>query len=241
MGVAGSIAGGIAGTLGNPAELMMVRMQADRAKPPAQRYNYRNSVQGLYRMAVDEGIASWFRGVGPNALRSVLMNASQLGAYDWFKSQLQRFMQDGPALHFLASFGAGTFATTVCSPADVLKSRIMNASNNEGVAQVLRTGLAKDGPLFLFKGWTPAWIRLTPTTILICEYLREASGASLAWPRQRARHSLPSDVIELTFSPHPRAAQGRCRPLPQGRRHPPLSACPNRLSRGSTPTLTLNL
>lgn len=183
MGVAGSIAGGIAGTLGNPAELMMVRMQADRAKPPAQRYNYRNSVQGLYRMAVDEGIASWFRGVGPNSLRSVLMNASQLGAYDWFKSQLQRFMQDGPALHFLASFGAGTFATTVCSPADVLKSRIMNASNNEGVAQVLKTGLAKDGPLFLFKGWTPAWIRLTPTTILICEYLREASGASLAWPR----------------------------------------------------------
>lgn len=169
MGVAGSIAGGIAGTLGNPAELMMVRMQADRAKPPAQRYNYRNSVQGLYRMAIDEGISSWFRGVGPNALRSVLMNASQLGAYDWFKSQLQRVMQDGPALHFLASFGAGTFATTVCSPADVLKSRIMNASNNEGVAQVLKTGLAKDGPLFLFKGWTPAWIRLTPTTILICE------------------------------------------------------------------------
>jgi dicarboxylate transporter 10 len=33
MALAGSIAGGVAGVLGNPAELMMVRMQADKAKP----------------------------------------------------------------------------------------------------------------------------------------------------------------------------------------------------------------
>lgn len=48
-------------------------------------------------------------------------------------------MEDGVGLHFTASFMAvsltsdkltakGTVATTVCSPADVLKSRIMNAS-----------------------------------------------------------------------------------------------------------------
>ena len=34
MALAGGIAGSIAGVLGNPAELMMVRMQADKAKPP---------------------------------------------------------------------------------------------------------------------------------------------------------------------------------------------------------------
>ncbi len=34
MALAGSMAGGIAGIIGNPAELMMVRMQADKAKPP---------------------------------------------------------------------------------------------------------------------------------------------------------------------------------------------------------------
>ena len=33
MALAGSIAGGVAGVIGNPAELMMVRMQADKAKP----------------------------------------------------------------------------------------------------------------------------------------------------------------------------------------------------------------
>lgn len=114
MALAGSCAGGIAGVLGNPAELMMVRMQADRGKPVGQRYNYRNSVQGLYRMAVDEGISSWFRGVVPNGIRSVLMNASQLGSYDWFKNALleSKVFQDGPVLHFFASLGAGTVATS---------------------------------------------------------------------------------------------------------------------------------
>lgn len=171
MALAGGIAGSIAGVLGNPAELMMVRMQADKAKPPELRYNYRNSIQGIYRMTRDEGFSAWGRGVVPNTFRSILMNMSQLASYDWFKEELIRMklMQDGPVLHFVASLGAGTVATTVCSPADVLKSRIMNAhgAGTSSTLQVIRTSLANEGPMFMFKGWLPAWTRLQPTTILI--------------------------------------------------------------------------
>ncbi|ORY35856.1 mitochondrial carrier domain-containing protein [Naematelia encephala] len=171
MALAGSIAGGVAGIIGNPAELMMVRMQADKAKPPERRYNYRNSVQGLYRMTREEGFSSWTRGIVPNAARAVLMNMSQLASYDWFKGELirRKVMEDGPVLHFVASLGAGTVATTVCSPADVLKSRIMNAHGpgSSSTLAVIRTSLANEGPMFMFKGWVPAWTRLQPTTILI--------------------------------------------------------------------------
>lgn len=218
MAVAGSCAGGIAGVLGNPAELMMVRMQADRGKPEGQRYNYRNSVQGLYRMAADEGIKSWFRGVVPNGIRSVLMNASQLGSYDWFKHTLleSNLLTDGPVLHFFASLGAGTVATSkcdvspgllatlltpsaVCSPADVIKSRMMNAKDNLGFLKVISNSVAKEGPMVFFKGWLPAWIRLQPTS------------------------ALPSSELQLTDShphlPHTRAAQGRRGQVPRGRRN----------------------
>ncbi|ORX41150.1 mitochondrial carrier domain-containing protein [Kockovaella imperatae] len=171
MALAGSIAGGVAGVFGNPAELMMVRMQADKAKPPEKRYNYRNSIQGLYRMTQQEGIASWYRGVVPNGFRAVLMNMSQLASYDWFKEQLisNKLLTDGPVCHFVASLGAGTVATTVCSPADVLKSRIMNAqgAGTTSTIAVIRQSLAAEGPMFMFKGWVPAWMRLQPTTILI--------------------------------------------------------------------------
>lgn len=105
MGLAGSMAGGIAGFVGNPAELIMVRMQADKA-----RYGYRNSIQALYKMTMDEGFKSWFRGVGPNTVRAILMNASQLGSYDWFKNTLlSQGISDGPVLHFLAGLGAVSY------------------------------------------------------------------------------------------------------------------------------------
>lgn len=73
----------------------------------------------------------------------------------------------------------GTVATTVCSPADVIKSRVMNAPANMGVMQIIRNSyvhsisrgdsgtdcprLAKEGPGFMFKGWLPSWTRLQPT------------------------------------------------------------------------------
>ncbi|GMK54490.1 hypothetical protein CspeluHIS016_0110760 [Cutaneotrichosporon spelunceum] len=169
LAAAGSCAGGLAGMVGNPAELIMVRMQADRGKPPAERYNYRNAIQGLYRMAQQEGVASWYRGLVPNGVRSVLMNASQLGSYDWFKHRILdlKVFEDGPIVHFLSSLGAGTVATTVCSPADVIKSRIMNAHDQTGLLKVIRDSVAKEGPGVFFKGWLPAWIRLQPNTILI--------------------------------------------------------------------------
>lgn len=43
-------AGGIAGIVGNPAEIIMVRMQGDFAKPPEKRLNYKNCFDGLFRV-----------------------------------------------------------------------------------------------------------------------------------------------------------------------------------------------
>lgn len=66
----------------------------------------------------------------------------------------------------ISSLIAGTVATTVCAPADVLKSRIQAASKAAGggamsLLAILSQGLKQEGPLFLMKGWTPAWLRLT--------------------------------------------------------------------------------
>ena len=37
-------------------------------------------------------------------------------------------LNDGVMLHIVASLAAGTVATTVCAPSDVLKSRMQNAA-----------------------------------------------------------------------------------------------------------------
>ncbi|EIW56191.1 mitochondrial carrier [Trametes versicolor FP-101664 SS1] len=171
LALAGSMAGGIAGVVGNPGEIIMVRMQGDFAKPPEKRLNYKNCLDGLYRMVRDEGVSSLARGVGPNVFRAILMNASQLASYDFFKAELLKtgHFDDNIYVHTTASFAAGTVATTVCSPADVLKSRIMSASGSESKStmQMIRTSMRNEGAMFMFKGWVPAWTRLQPTTMLI--------------------------------------------------------------------------
>lgn len=169
---AASAAGAIGGIAGNPADIVLVRMTSDINKKPAERYNYSNALAGLYRMVKSEGIPSLFRGVAPNTVRAILMNASQLATYDLAKDALLAtgHYKEGTWLHFSASFVAGTVATTVCSPADVVKARVMNTSGNGGggsMASKLQKAIRQEGIGFLFRGWTPAWIRLAPNTILI--------------------------------------------------------------------------
>lgn len=188
LALAGSMAGGIAGLVGNPGEIMMVRLQGDFAKPPEKRLNYKHCIDGLFRMVREEGWSSLGRGVGPNVFRAILMNASQLASYDWAKAELLKtpYFNDNIYCHFTASFVAGTVATTVCSPADVLKSRIMSASGNESKStmQVIRTSLRNEGAMFMFKGWVPAWSRLQPTTILIFLTLEQLRRA-VDWTRSQ--------------------------------------------------------
>jgi len=187
LALAGCMAGGIAGFVGNPGEIIMVRLQADMAKPVEKRLNYKNCFDGLFRMVREEGVSSLGRGVGPNVVRAILMNASQLASYDFFKRELLRtpYFEDNMGCHVAASFGAGTVATTVCSPADVLKSRIMNASGSgsRSTLDVIKNSLRNEGPMFVFKGWVPAWIRLQPTTILIFVIFEQLKGV-VDWTRE---------------------------------------------------------
>jgi len=186
LALAGCMAGGIAGFVGNPGEIIMVRLQGDMAKPVDKRLNYKHCFDGLFRMVREEGFSSLGRGVGPNVVRAILMNASQLASYDFFKRELLKtsYFEDNMACHVAASFGAGTVATTVCSPADVLKSRIMNASGSgsRSTLEVIKNSMRNEGPMFIFKGWVPAWIRLQPTTILIFVTLEQLRNV-VDWTR----------------------------------------------------------
>jgi dicarboxylate transporter 10 len=49
-------------------------MCADGAKPAAERFNYSNALEGLYRVGRDEGISAFGRGLTANVTRSILMS-----------------------------------------------------------------------------------------------------------------------------------------------------------------------
>ncbi|CAL1696694.1 unnamed protein product [Somion occarium] len=151
---AAMLAGGLGGVAGNPADILLVRMTSDSIRPPEQRYGYSHAFHGLTCILREEGVRGLFRGLGTNTTRAILMN---VGSYDVFKTLLisqplpiiQFQFRDNLLCHVISSIMAGAFATTVCAPADVLKSRLMSASGNLPIQRVdtsVHPARAKYGP-----------------------------------------------------------------------------------------------
>ncbi|KAF2404861.1 mitochondrial carrier [Trichodelitschia bisporula] len=172
MGLTSGFIGGIAGT---PADIINVRMQNDASLPAAKRRNYANAMDGLIRMVRSEGAASLFRGVGPNAVRALLMSAAQLVSYDGFKAAIlvHTDLKDGTAVHILASFGAGFMATSICSPVDVIKTRVMSSHGGGGLVHITRELIRTEGVKWMFRGWVPSFMRLGPHTIVTFLFLEQ--------------------------------------------------------------------
>jgi len=107
----------IGGAVGNPADVLNVRMQNDLSLPPEQRRNYKHAIDGLIRLIREEGAVALTKGLIANTSRGVLMTAGQLASYDEFKKLLlkTKVMKDNLATHFMASFMAGFVATTMCT------------------------------------------------------------------------------------------------------------------------------
>ncbi|GAA0144035.1 secondary carrier transporter [Lithospermum erythrorhizon] len=173
---AGLIAGGIGAAVGNPADVAMVRMQADGRLPLAQRRNYKSVVDAITQMSKSEGIASLWRGSSLTVNRAMLVTASQLASYDQIKEIIleKGIMKDGLGTHVTASFAAGFVAAVVSNPVDVIKTRVMNmkvepemAPPYNGALDCALKSIRAEGPMALYKGFIPTISRQGPFTVVL--------------------------------------------------------------------------
>jgi dicarboxylate transporter 10 len=178
-----SVAGFLGGIAGNPGDVLNVRMQSDGSKPPEARRNYKHALDGIVRMIREEGAVSLLRGVGANSTRAMLMTACQLSSYDVFKQMCLKNlgMADNFSTHFTASLAAGFVATTLCSPVDVIKTRVMSAGAKTSVLHLLREASQKEGMLWIFRGWVPSFVRLGPQTICTMVFFEQHKKLYRRW------------------------------------------------------------
>ncbi|CAN4114846.1 unnamed protein product [Withania somnifera] len=174
--VAGLIAGGIGAAVGNPADVAMVRMQADGRLPLAERRNYKSVIDALTQMSKSEGVTSLWRGSSLTVNRAMLVTASQLASYDQFKEMIleKGLLKDGLGTHVTASFAAGFVASVVSNPVDVIKTRVMNMKMGPGMVPPYNGALdcamktiKAEGPMALYKGFIPTISRQGPFTIVL--------------------------------------------------------------------------
>ncbi|KAL5992648.1 Mitochondrial uncoupling protein 5 [Asimina triloba] len=173
---AGLLAGGIGAAVGNPADVAMVRMQADGRLPLEQRRNYRSVLDAISRMSKQEGVTSLWRGSSLTVNRAMLVTASQLASYDQIKEMIleKGVMKDGLGTHVTASFAAGFVAAVASNPVDVIKTRVMNMKVEEGGKAPYAGALdcavktvRAEGPMALYKGFIPTISRQGPFTVVL--------------------------------------------------------------------------
>ncbi|KAK7311709.1 hypothetical protein RJT34_10015 [Clitoria ternatea] len=173
---AGLVAGGIGAAVGNPADVAMVRMQADGRLPAGERRNYKGVFDAIKRMCNQEGIGSLWRGSALTVNRAMIVTASQLASYDEFKERILGYglMNDGLGTHVAASFAAGFVAAVASNPVDVIKTRVMNMKVGPGEVPpysgaldcALKT-VRSEGPFALYKGFIPTVSRQGPFTVVL--------------------------------------------------------------------------
>ncbi|CAI9116166.1 OLC1v1017246C1 [Oldenlandia corymbosa var. corymbosa] len=173
---AGLVAGGIGAAVGNPADVAMVRMQADGRLPVSQRRNYKGVMDAITKMSREEGIGSLWRGSSLTVNRAMIVTASQLASYDQFKEAIldNGVMADGLGTHVTASFAAGFVAAVASNPVDVIKTRVMNMRVEPGMKPpysgavdcALKT-IRSEGVMALYKGFIPTISRQGPFTVVL--------------------------------------------------------------------------
>jgi solute carrier family 25 oxoglutarate transporter 11 len=167
-------AGGIAALIGNPADLALIRMQADSMKPVAERAGYTNVFTTMGKIVAADGVGGLMAGAAPTASRAMALNFGMLAFNASAKDKLGQAGVTGGAQVFGASAIAGFFASAFSLPFDFVKT-IMQKQKPDAVTGELPYKssvdcamkiMAEGGPLRFYAGFPTFYVRIAPHAML---------------------------------------------------------------------------
>lgn len=166
---AGLAAGGLGAMFGSPADLSLIRMQADGTLPPAERRNYTGVMHALSDIVSKEGVGGLFVGASTTAVRAMALNMGMLASND----QAKEMMRDNGITGFPATLGAsaiaGFFASFFSLPFDYVKTQLQKqkplpdgSMPFKGFLDCCGKTMASGGPLKFYTGFPTYYVRIAP-------------------------------------------------------------------------------
>jgi len=167
-------AGGIGALVGTPAEVALIRMQADTVCPEADRRGYKNVVDALLRIGREEGLNGFFTGATPTIVRGLSINLGMLMTYDTYKKWNSSWAGEGTQSNrFFSGFLSGWTAATVSLPFDFIKTRLQKQAPlpdgtmpYKGVLDCMRKVAAEEGIGAFYQGYFTFVVRIAPHIML---------------------------------------------------------------------------
>jgi len=166
---AGLAAGGIGSIVGTPADVALIRMQADATLPKDQRRNYTGVTNALTRIAREEGFQGIFKGCVPVVIRAMALNVGMLATHDQIFEMAGDYTKN-PILKHVAAKAVAGFGASFCSlPFDFLKTRIQKQKPDakgvlpyKNMVHAFTTVLASEGPGAFYRGFWTYYVRIAP-------------------------------------------------------------------------------
>jgi len=194
----GICAGSFSQVLANPADVVKVQLQMEGKR---RLLNLPPRVHGITHAFVSivqtSGIRGLWKGSVPNAYRAAFVNLGDLTAYDSSKQFILRNtdLKDGTFVHLMSSLCAGFTAASLGTPADTIKTRIMNQpvrkDGNQlyhGMIDCLAKTVKNEGIFALYKGFFPNWLRMAPWSVTF--WLCYESSNKFLKPHAQNKHTL---------------------------------------------------
>ncbi|ESO84771.1 hypothetical protein LOTGIDRAFT_221879 [Lottia gigantea] len=189
--VASTLAGAGGQFIASPTDLIKVQMQMEgrrrlEGKPP----RVTSSLHALKKIVAEGGVRGLWSGWVPNCQRAALVNMGDLVTYDTVKHQLLTHTNigDNHITHIISSACSGIMAALLGTPADVIKTRVMNQPTKNGKGLLYQGSIdcliktvQQEGFLALYKGLIPIYLRMAPwscTFWITYEHVRRLTGAS---------------------------------------------------------------
>ncbi|KAL3764069.1 hypothetical protein ACHAW5_010439 [Stephanodiscus triporus] len=173
--------GAIGSALFNPVDLVKVRYQSARGRPPYS--SLPDAFRAIY--AEEGGWRGLYAGTSATVVRAAFLTSAQLGSYDVIKNDVLvdafSFDGDSTSTHLCASAFASAITATAANPPDVVKTRVMNDPRRTvggpcaHFLHVMRT----DGISGFMRGWTASYLRIGPHTVIslvLIEKIRQGIG-----------------------------------------------------------------
>lgn len=182
--IAGMTAGAFGQLIASPTDLVKVQMQMEgkRVLIEGRQPRVLNTSHAFSNIVSKHGVRGLWKGWAPNVQRAALVNMGDLTTYDTVKHILigHTSLQDNWVTHTISSGCAGLIAATISTPADVVKTRIMNNPKlYRGTLDCFLSAVREEGLVSLYKGWLPTWTRMAPWSLtfwLVYERIRNVTG-----------------------------------------------------------------
>ena len=176
----GLSAGFIGSIIGNPADLILIRLQSDSSFPVEKRRNYIGFSDAFTRIIKEEGITSLWKGSGPTICRAMVINFAMLGPFDQVKEFLnkQTGTKDTLQTRLMAACVAGFLSSYFSLPFDNAKTKIQKMAAlpdgsfpYKGLVDCMMKTVKNEGFLKLWAGFPTFYVRIAPHAMisLMCQ------------------------------------------------------------------------